>query len=246
MPVEPLRWDAVDAQGQPLTWDSGLLWDGVQVTPPNIHMPALNVRLTFATGTDHYLEETGTQVSSKLYSVAVFAGAPVTELELNTARTAFSQSVGAATQGGPQQTADKANKRAILVAMLRELANFVQGKHGNNLEVLLSSGFEAASTNRSAAPLATPEIKKIVNLNSGECRLYIGAIRNSKGYATSYALLDNSGTPGPWQDGPVVVSSRKVILSGLTPGAQYLLRLRALGGSTGFSLWSNATVHRMG
>jgi hypothetical protein len=50
--------------------------------------------------------------------------------------------------------------------------------------------------------------------------------------------------PGPWQAAGLFTSSRSISINGLTPGTTYVLQVRAIGGSTGYSDWSNP-VSRM-
>ncbi len=209
-------------------------------------MPQLRVLLSFAAASDHSLELTANNVHTKLYSASVAYPSPtVLAVDLGTAIGNFSLALAATEQGGTQQTADKNNKRVILIGLLRKLATYVQGRHNNDLETLLSSGFEAASTNSASSELDTPDITKILNKESGEVQLRITSIRNAKSYEIQYALLDATGTPGPWQDGPVCSSSRNMRVTGLTPGAAYQIRVRAVGGSTGYSIWSSPVIHRV-
>jgi hypothetical protein len=37
--------------------------------------------------------------------------------------------------------------------------------------------------------------------------------------------------------------ARRIVLTGLTPGVTYAVRVRAIGGSTGFSDWSDPISH---
>ena len=240
----PLTWDGTDAQGNPLRWDTpGLTWDGF-VPQPTTHMPQLRVLLGFAAASDHSLEETAQAVVENLYGNAVYPSPPVTEAALQAALTAFSESIAAAGQGGPMETADKNNKRDILIGLLRLLAAHVQGKHNNNLADLLSSGFEAVSTNNAPSPLEKPQIKEILNGNSGQQILRVKRIKNAKAWEVRHALIGANGAPGPWLDGGLFTSSRSMKVDNLTPGDLYQFQVRAVGGSTGYSDWSDAVSHR--
>ena len=42
---------------------------------------------------------------------------------------------------------------------------------------------------------------------------------------------------------PVFTQARRVVLTGLTPGTAYTLQVRAIGGSTGYSPWSEPVTH---
>jgi hypothetical protein len=163
MANRPVTWNGTDAQGNPLRWDSGLSWNGFLPTPPKKPMLQIRVLLGFAAASDHSLEETAASVLSKLYDNPAFANPPVAKVDLQAALTAFSLAIAASLRGGPVETADKNNKREALVSLLRQLAGFVQDKHDNDLAKLLSSGFEAVSTNRASAQLEQPSIKDILN-----------------------------------------------------------------------------------
>jgi len=245
----PLTWDGKDAQGQPLRWDTGLKWNGFLPQPTPTKMPQLRVLLGFASAADHSLEETATAVHSKLYTVPAFANPPtvvppVAAADLLSALTDFTDAIAAAKQGGPQDTADKNNKRQELISLLRKLAGHVQGLHENDLAVLLSSGFEAVSTNNASGPLAAPDITDIVADHTGQLKLRVTAVANTRSYEVRYALLSPDGTPGPWQNGGLYTNSRAMVVTPLTPGANYTFQVRGIGGSSKYSDWSNSVTHR--
>ena len=247
MPPIPLTWDGTDAQGQPLRWDTpGLTWDGFLPQPPPAKpMPLLHVNLGFATTTDTGLDDFTEGVLLKLYGHASYPAPPVTSAALTTAKNNFSAAVAAANLGGPAQTALKNNDRETLIALLRDLARYVEDNHGNDLAVLLGSGFLASSTSRTQTALAAPLIKKIRHGTSGQLLVSVGVIPNAKCYELRYALIGPDGTPGPWQQPPApFTNSRALSATGLTPGAEYKFQARAIGGTTGASDWSDAVTKR--
>ena len=126
-----------------------------------------------------------------------------------------------------------------LVALLRQLASYVQNNSNNNLGTLLSSGFEAVSTNRASVPLDAPGILSIDNGNSGQLLVKVSPVANAKAYEVRYAAL----APGPWQDGGLFTNSRSMPVNNLTPGTNYSFQVRAIGGSTGYSGWCDAVSH---
>lgn len=204
----------------------------------------LRVLLGFTNASDSSLDEKAGEVSQNLYGNPAFPSPPVTQAALDAAHKALSDAVAAQGQGGPAATADKNNKRDALVALLRQLAGYVQENCGNDLATLLSSGFEAVSTNRASVPLDAPGIKEILNGNTGQLILRVQAIPNAKCYEVRYALLDAANAPGAWQNGGLFTSSRSMPVNGLTPGGNYVFQVRAVGGSTGYSDWSDAVTHR--
>jgi hypothetical protein len=58
------------------------------------------------------------------------------------------------------------------------------------------------------------------------------------------AAVGAGNAPGPWQAAGLFTDSRSVSITGLTPGTTYVFQVRAVGGSTGYSDWSNP-VSRM-
>ena len=140
-------------------------------------------------------------------------------------------------------SADKNNARDTLTGLLRQLAGCVQETSGNNLATLLSSGFDAVSTNRASTPLPPPSIRDILNGNSGQLLARVGAIANAKCYEGRFAAVGPGGTPGPWQSAGLFTNSRSMAVNGLTPGTMYTFQFRAIGGSTGYSDWSDPSSH---
>ena len=53
----------------------------------------------------------------------------------------------------------------------------------------------------------------------------------------------NVSVRGPWQAGGLFTGSRGMLLSGLTPGTTYCVHVRAVGGSTNYSDWSDPVSH---
>ena len=47
-------------------------------------------------------------------------------------------------------------------------------------------------------------------------------------------------SPGPWERHLIFTGSRSMPINGLTPGGNYQFQIRAVGGSTGYSDWSDA------
>ena len=97
---------------------------------------------------------------------------------------------------------------------------------------------------RASSSLAKPEIRDLVHGNTGQIILRVSPIANAHNYEVQHALIGPGGTPGPWQPGGLFSNSRGMPINGLTPGAEYAFRVRAVGGSTGDSDWSNVQNYR--
>ena len=206
-------------------------------------MAQLRVYLGFTNAPDHTLEETTLAVLDNLYGNPAFPNPPVSKVDLQAALKGFTDAIAAQAQGGTAATAAKNNARDALIALLRQLAAYVQEKCGNNLAVLLSSGFEAVSTNRARTPLEKPSILDILNGNTGQLLTTVGPVANAKCYEGRYAAIGAGGAPGPWQSAGLYTNSRSMPVNGLTPGTMYTFQFRAVGGSTGYSDWSDAVSH---
>ena len=176
-------------------------------------------------------------------SDAAFPTPPVTMAALQTALMAFTQAIAAQAQGGTAATSNKNDERDALVDLLRHLAAYVQQNCNNDLTTLLSSGFEVVTNNRAQLPLDTPTIVGVDNGNSGQLLVTVNPVANAKCIELRFALLGTGGAPGPWQNGGLFTYSRSMTVNGLTPGSMYQVEARAVGGSTGYSDWSDAVSH---
>ena len=108
----------------------------------------------------------------------------------------------------------------------------------------MSSGFQPAVNTRTRSPLANPSILDIGPGNSAEIVLRVTPIAHAKCYEVRSAAVGAGNAPGPWQAAGLFTNSRSMSVKGLTPGTTYVLQVRAIGGSTGYSDWSNP-VSRM-
>ena len=111
------------------------------------------------------------------------------------------------------------------------------------MATLLSSGFHAVSMNRAHSALPAPVITGILNGTSGQLLPQIAPIANANGYEARYVAIGAGGTPGPSQAGGVFSNTRDLAVNGLTPGTAYAIQVRAHGGSTQYSDWSDSVQH---
>jgi hypothetical protein len=173
-----------------------------------------------------------------------FPSPPVDLKTLQAAVDDLNAALAAQPQGGPSATAEKNNKKEALIVLLRRLRHYVDENCGNDLSVLLSSGFQAAVTTRVRLPLANPSILNLGLGNSTELVLKVTPIAHAKCYEVRMAVVGAGNTPGPWQSAGLFTNSRSMTINGLTPGTTYMFQVRAVGGSTRYSDWSNP-VSRM-
>ncbi|WP_193215090.1 hypothetical protein [Luteolibacter marinus] len=204
--------------------------------------PRLRVLLDFTRGTDALLDSTTEDVLDNLYGNAAFPTPPVVEADLTAALDLFRERKAAMAQGGTAATAAKNEQKRVLAGLMRTLALYVQETSVDVLSTLLSSGFRAASTNRAQSPLSTPEIRRIRIDGPGQRIVDVSVVDMAKCYEVNIALLDAAGTPGPYTTAGLFTRARGIRLSNLTPGQGYLIQARAIGGSTGYSNWSDAVA----
>ena len=203
----------------------------------------LRVLLDFVGLPDLALDEFAGGTVTGMTGNPAYPTPPVALTAITLQQQSFSDAVIAAANGGMTLTAAKNNARAVLVDSLRQNASYVQINCNNNLETLLSSGYSVAQYNHAQQPLDKPVIQTIDTSNTGQMQLRIKPITNAHAYETRYAVVAPGGATGPWQAGGTFTSTRGIAITGLTPGTTYVVEVRAVGGSTGYSEWSNAVSH---
>ncbi|MBK1883356.1 fibronectin type III domain-containing protein [Luteolibacter pohnpeiensis] len=204
----------------------------------------LRVSQKFASGSAEDLVTLARTVSAKLYSDVDYISPPFPKDTLDVEIAGLEEAMELQASSGPAGTALKNERQAYLVSLLQELALYVQVASKNNLSMLLDSGFQAMSRNRSMVPLATPLLQRIKQGMSGETEVTVKPVATAKCYQVDIAPVSNEGVLGEFSQVAIQSSSRNILVTGLTPGNVYAYRIRAIGGSTGFSDWSNITTHR--
>ena len=200
-------------------------------------MARYRVSLSFAYLPDADLDEFASNIVVSLTGNPAFPGPLVPLAGLATAQTQFHAAIVAAAQGGTHLTAIKNDRRSTLVDMLREEASYVQALTTQSLSTLLSSGFTANSTNRASAQLDKPALVGLDNGMTTELVLRMQPVVNAK----SYEVQTKNG--GGWTPAGIFTQARSISLPGLTPGQVYSVQARAIGGSTGYSDWSDPVSH---
>ncbi len=204
----------------------------------------LRVSLGFSRSSDGNLVNASETVLAEMYNQSAFASPPVTAVDLRESISAFTGAMAMMANGGPASTANKNNRRAELITLMKDLAFYVQMASNNDLATLLSSGFEAVSTNRTRETLPAPEYVTVKNGQSRQSLTTAQPVKNARGYEMQYAPVDDAGTSGEWINVPFTTSSRNIPVDGLVSGKMYIYRVRAMGGLTGQSDWSESVSHR--
>jgi hypothetical protein len=190
------------------------------------------VSYTFAQLPDTAIADYTDTIIAALTGNAGFPALPVTLATLGTQKITYLAKLAATAQGGTLATAEKNAARDVLVTSLRQTAAYVQSVASQDLTLLLSSGFQAASTNRAQTPLDTPVVLGIDNSASTQLILRVQPVANARSYEAQYK--NGAG----WLPGGIFTQARRMEIDSLTPGTTYTVQVRAIGGSTGSSDWS--------
>ena len=73
--------------------------------------------------------------------------------------------------------------------------------------------------------------------------LRIKPVPNAKALEARMAAIGPGNVVGPWVSAGLYTDSRAIAINGLGAGITYKLGVRAIGGSTGYSDWSDSVEH---
>jgi hypothetical protein len=126
-----------------------------------------------------------------------------------------------------------------MISCLRQTAGYVQSLAPTlTVSQVLSSGFDVVNANTTPSPLDQPEFS-LDNSITTQLGVNLSAVSNAKAYQVQFS----TGT-GAWMEAGIYPNTKGIVLTNLTPGTIYNVRIRAVGGSTQYSPWS-ATVSLM-
>lgn len=191
------------------------------------------VALKFVELSDSALDEFAANNVACLTGNAPFAGLPVDPTALGALQLTFHNATLAASDGGTQLIAARNEARVALETALRQNAAYVQSIAGQNLALLLTSGYKAVSNNRTPAPLLTPVIMNVDNQSTS--RLFVDLAGKTHAAAIQVKAVTAQGVVLPTVES---TRSRNIEVPGTIPGTFYTLQARGIGGSTGYSDWS--------
>ena len=160
-------------------------------------MPSIRTSRSFGSASDLDVSKRAGSVVKGLNGNADLDDPPVTPTQLAALKKTFDDAIVAATKGGSLATAQKDAARAALVAALNKDASYVDINCDEDMTILLSSGFEAVSTNRAQSVLTAPVITGIEYGQTGEVRLRVRGDRNRRAILGRVKTVD-----GDW--GPVL------------------------------------------
>lgn len=201
-------------------------------------MKNYRVSMTFTLLPDGPLDEFTTTSISCLSESTAFPNLPVSTAALGLLQNTFRNAITAAALGGKHATAVKSAARQDLLTALRKNAAYVQSVANQDRALLLSSGYDVASTNRAPAPLPKPIVLRVQNEASTTLTVRLDAVPNARTYEGR--MMTATGT---WQPIGLFNQARRILVTNLIPGTNYTLQFRAVGGSTGYSDWSDSITH---
>jgi hypothetical protein len=199
---------------------------------------ATKVSLGFAKLPDTELDNFAQAVIDAMTGNTNYPSPPVTMANLQTATDDFIAKLSVSQTGSQADTAAKNSSRQNLITLLRQTASYVQMICGEDLGKLLTSGFEAQSSNRASTQLAKPEGLVLKNGNTGQLVARITPVKNTNMYEGRIKPSD-----GDWMPSVFTGDSQHITFGGLTAGKNYTAEVRALGGATGQSDWSDPSSH---
>ncbi len=145
---------------------------------------------------------------------------------IQTALDNFDAAVLATADGGPSATARKNNLRLILVALLRQLANYVASACNGDMTNLILSGFPVQKPVRT--PVGTLPAPQNLTVTHGMLSGELDAKVNPVFGASTYNWTCTAATPGAVpQTGLSTAAS--FAFFGLTPGVSYTITVNAVG-----------------
>lgn len=154
---------------------------------------------------------------------------------VTTALNDFTTALANAADGGITLTAIKNDKRAALVAVLRDLANYVQVACNGDLTVLLSSGFPIQKPQRNPIGVLPAPVNLTVNLGSlsGQLNAVVPPVFGA--YVYNWKLTASNAPATVLQSAQT--TGGRTLFTGLTPGVVYVAQVNAVG-AAGPSDWS--------
>ena len=200
----------------------------------------LRVALAFARYDKNQLNCFAILVLLCLKNNPLFPNPPVSRPALADLVTTYQNALTAAAQGGPKDRAAFREARDELVLALRSIAAYIHSLGLKQESEVLSSGFDLAVWDTRQTPLTTPELVRLDNSVSTRLSLKLRAVPNAK----TYQVQTSADGGQTWQELGIFPHTRGIVLTDLTPGKVYSLRVRAIGGSTRYSPWS-AAISRM-
>jgi hypothetical protein len=188
-------------------------------------------------GTTHITAMTGNAFYPAATRVPTDAQVQAAQTDLSTSQSA----VDAAEIVWKQAIQLRDQKEEAWDTVITARANNCEAVTPTDLAALASTGFPLRTGGGPIGSLPAPgDLRAAPTANPGEIELRCNAVKGAGSYEWQCKLHDNVTTP--WSDIKTVTTSR-ILVPSLTPGALYAFRVRAIG-SAGPGTWSDEAVQR--
>src|ERR1051326_2038128 len=163
-------------------------------------------------------------VADRLDGHMVFIKPPVDIAALKQAGDKLAGLIAETLDGGNRKTiAERKQQREVVISMLQQLGHYIEFACDGDMATFLSSGFEPASTTRTAAgPLPPAGIIRLEEGNSGEVLVYVKPLPRARSYEVRYAAIGAGGRPVPWAIATFTPAKPAATIGALTPGTAYV------------------------
>ena len=155
----------------------------------------------------------------------------------------FSSAITASLDGGKKAIAERNRLAEVLIKALRLLGKYVEIASKDDMKTFLSSGFQAKSIVGGRSKAMSQFIRSInPGPLSGQVEVTIAAVPGAHAYETRWAVAGTGGTsPAVWTSQATGKTRPPVLITGLTPGTNYVFQVRSLTGTI-YSEWSDSVV----
>lgn len=172
------------------------------------------------------LQYEATRIAENMEGNSYFPTPTPTLLVLQAAITAFVLALTAAGKGDHSAIADKNVKKATLVDLLEQLANYVNFTANGNLTALLTTGMEVVKQ-PSHRQLEVPQnISVKYGNNPGDMQIIVGTAIGARSFMFQYTTHPVTGE-SVWTS--AAGTNKKHMFTSLTPGVKYWFRVVAFG-----------------
>ena len=197
----------------------------------------------FTRMTDGDVVARATAVQTAMTSNANFANPPVDLTVFKTAIDLFNALIAEALDRSKKVIAQKSKQRQTVIKDLRLLGRYVEVTSNGDPSIFQTSGFQAASTTKTATPPLSETIRKIEHgANSGQIKVSIRAVRGASSYDLRYAQAVSGGAAPVWTSQILPGVRTPVLLTALMPATTYQFQARALL-KTGYTDWSDSVSY---